>query len=310
MEWILGVLCIAFFIFFLTEHIRFQKQKKNMVTITEELDQFFYSPKAPHTKNLDEGYFANMYNQIAKLEEQVLKVEMESQNREKEMTSFIENMAHQIKNVLTSMQIQIDLLGNCSSEKQGGYLEKCQNSMERLTWEIDRLLKSSQLAEGKITMMSEPVNLVNETRRVVKSLESISEKKDIEVLIGETDDIVFSGDQFWLSQAIENLVKNAIEHSVVGGKVKVDICKKNNMVSMRIEDSGAGILDSEMDNLFRRFYRGNINKSGYGIGLSMVKDIAEAHHGNVRAGNCIDGGAWFEMNLLCIDSDIYNRQGS
>jgi len=305
---ILGVLCTVLFILFLAEHIRYQKQKKNMIAITEELDQFFYSPQALHTKNLDEGYFANMYNQIAKLEEQVLKTEMESQTREREMTSFIENMAHQIKNVLTSMQIQIDRLEDCSNEKRNGYLGKCQISMERLTWEIDRLLKSSQLAEGKITMINEPVNLLNEVSHVVKSLESISEKKDVDVIIEALDEVVFIGDQFWISQAIENLVKNAIEHSYPGGRVKIYICKKNNMASIRIENSGDAILESEMDNLFRRFYRGNANKSGYGIGLSMVKDIAKAHHGNVRAGNSINEGVWFEMNLLCIDSEIYDRK--
>lgn len=307
MEWILGVLCILFFVLFLFEYIRFQRQKKNMVRITEELDQFFYCPIAPHTMNLDEGYFANMYNQIAKLEEQVLKVEKNSKVREQEMTVFIENMAHQIKNVLTAMQIQLDLLDNCSSEKAKGYLEKCQNSMSRLTWEIDRLLKSSQLAEGKITMINEPMNLVNETREVIKGLKSISDKKNITVILESVEDVIFSGDSFWISQAIENLIKNAIEHSVNGGQIKVYISKKHNMGSIRVEDSGSGILESEMENLFRRFYRGNINKSGYGIGLSMVRDIATAHHGNVKAGNNINGGAWFELNLLCIDNNIYNK---
>lgn len=276
-----------------------------MIKITEELDHFFYSPTAPHLENLDEGYFANLYNQIAKLEEQVLSVETASGKREQEMVCFIENMAHQIKNVLTSMQIQLDLLDSYANEKQRGYLEKCQKSVTRLTEETDRLLRSSQLAEGKIIMSNEAMNLTEETGLVIRALESIAEKRKVKVVLERSENVIYHGDAFWIAQAIENLIKNAIEHAGTDGEVRVSVKRKQTMACVRIEDSGDGIPEHEMEHLFRRFYRGSVSKSGYGIGLSMAQDVAAAHHGNVKVGNNPDGGAWFELNLLCMDRELY-----
>lgn len=101
---------------------------------------------------------------------------------------------------------------------------------------------------------------------------------------------------------------NAIEHTDAGGYVSISVTKSNSLIIIRVEDSGNGIAEQELDNLFRRFYRGSGNKAGYGIGLSMAKDIVEAHHGIIQAGNNIDKGAWFEIRLLCLDgADIYKR---
>lgn len=101
---------------------------------------------------------------------------------------------------------------------------------------------------------------------------------------------------------------NSIEHTDAGGYVSISVTKSNSLIIIRVEDSGNGIAEQELDNLFRRFYRGSGNKAGYGIGLSMAKDIVEAHHGIIQAGNNIDKGAWFEIRLLCLDgADIYKR---
>lgn len=307
MTWLL-IIALVVGVFGVYEHIRFNRQKKHMIELTEELDHFLYSPCEPHMENLEEGYFANMYNQISKLETQFLDMQKGLGAREGEMIEFIENMAHQVKNNITSLQIQIDLLGINADENQKINLNKCQDSVNRLTWDIDRLLKSSQLAEGKIAMLDESMDIGDEVDRVIIALSSISEDRNVTINVNKAEESTYSGDRFWISQAIENVIKNAIEHTDVGGHVDISITKDNSLIIIRVEDSGNGIAEQELDNLFRRFYRGSDNKTGYGIGLSMAKDIIEAHHGSIQAGNNIDKGAWFEIRLLCLDSaDIYKR---
>lgn len=307
MTWVL-IIAFIFGVFGLYEHIRFNRQKRHMIELTEELDHFLYSPCEPHMENLEEGYFANMYNQISKLETQFLDMQKGLGVRESEMMEFIENMAHQVKNNITSLQIQIDLLGINADEKQKTYLNKCQDSVNRLTWDIDRLLKSSQLAEGKIAMLDETMDIGDEIDEVLIALSSISEERNVTIILNKTEESTYSGDRFWISQAIENVIKNAIEHTDAGGYVSISVTKSNSLIIIRVEDSGNGIAEQELDNLFRRFYRGSGNKAGYGIGLSMAKDIVEAHHGIIQAGNNIDRGAWFEIRLLCLDgADIYKR---
>ena len=84
MTWVL-IIAFVFGGFGLYEHIHFNRQKRHMIELTEELDHFLYSPCEPHMENLEEGYFANMYNQISKLETQFLDMQKGLGVRESEM---------------------------------------------------------------------------------------------------------------------------------------------------------------------------------------------------------------------------------
>ncbi len=276
-----------------------QKEQKRLTELSEQTEHFLLYAEEPLAETLDEGMFANLNNQISRLEQQLLYQRAQSGQREQEMARFVENMAHQMKNTVTALQIQLDLLAARLPPEEGHSIEKSQACLERLTEEIDRILKSGQLAAGKVTMEFEPMELHTEVAACIERLKPLAESKQaVLVLEGRAS---ISADGFWLPQALENLLKNAVEHTAEGTRVTVRIADEESRVKIRIEDEGPGIPPEELSALFTRFHRGSAAKAGYGVGLSMAKDIIEAHHGALAAGNRERTGAWFEVQLPRID---------
>lgn len=276
---------------------------KQIQKLTEEINHFLLYQES-HPETLKEGLLYNLTNQIRKLEEQLLYEKQFSHKRETEMTQFIENMAHQIKTALTVLQIRLDLAQTKSSSSD---LTKSQASLERLTAEIERVLKSSQLASGKINMDFTTFNYPDCIQRCIHSLTSIAEKKKVSFKCQLPAQCMISADSFWLSQAIENLLKNAIEHTPSGTSVQVTLEESDRNVLLTISDSGKGIPIQELPLIFLRFHRGNISKSGYGIGLSMAQDIVKAHHGTLSARNLPEKGSSFLLSFpLFLDGKIYH----
>lgn len=277
--------------------VRLLQGEKKIRKLAEGIECFRLYPAQPARENLNEGALANLFNSVAALEEQYLYLSEQSGQRERETERFVENMAHQIKNVLTALQIQFDLLQADCGEEASPHLAKCQGCIDRLTWETDRILKSSQLARGKIKMIFEEMDLQRETERCVKQLQPLAQTRGVTIRVRGGETFPYSGDLFWISQALENLIKNAVEHTAPDTEVTVTLADDGRFLTVLVEDEGDGIPAEELPDLFRRFHRGAAAHAGYGVGLSMAKDIAEAHHGTLAAGNRPGGGAWFRMSL-------------
>lgn len=275
--------------------ICYQREKRRLRELSGQIEHFLLYADRPLTEILDEGSLANLNNQISRLEQQLLHQRSQSGRREKEITRFVENMTHQMKNAVTALQIQLDLLSAHLPAEEQGSLEKSQTCLERLTGEIDRILKSSQLAAGKVSMKFEPVELGAETAASMERLKPLAEARGISILLEGNAEI--PADSFWLGQALENLIKNGVEHTPEGTEVRVRIKDEGSRVRILIEDEGPGIPPGELPELFTRFHRGGVQKAGYGIGLSMAKDIIDAHHGTLTAGNREKAGARFEIRL-------------
>lgn len=272
-----------------------QRERRRLQELGGQIEHFLLYADRPLSEILDEGSLANLNNQISRLEQQLLHQRSQSVRREKEITRFVENMTHQMKNAVTALQIQLDLLSVRLPAKEQSSVEKSQACLERLTGEIDRILKSSQLAAGKVPMKFEPVELGAEVSASMERLKPLAETKGVSLVLEGTADI--PADSFCLGQALENLIKNAVEHTDEGTEVHVRIEDERGRVRILIEDEGPGIPPKELPELFARFHRGSAQKAGYGIGLSMAKDIIGAHHGTLTARNREKAGARFEIWL-------------
>lgn len=279
--------------------------RKQIQTLSEEIDHFLLYREAP-PETLKEGLLSNLTNQIRKLETQLLYEKQFNHKRETEMTQFIENMAHQIKTTLTILQIHLDL---AQATYASSDLANSQASLERLTAEIERVLKSSQLASGKISMDFTTLNYPDCIQGCIRSLTSLAEKKNVSFACRMPAQCLISADAFWLSQAIENLLKNAVEHTPSGTSVQISLEESEKHVVLTVADSGKGVPVQELPLIFLRFHRGRISKAGYGIGLSMAQDIVKAHHGTLSARNLPEKGCSFLLSLpLFLDGRIYQEQ--
>ena len=290
-----GLLCCCVLLW------RQRRWKKRLDRLTAQIEHFILYPKEQLQETLSEGSVTNLYNQIVQLEQMLLLEQSKAKRQEQQMIKFVENMAHQMKNSLTALQMQLDMLELHTSDKARFTLQRSQYCMNRLTDEIDKILKSSQLAEEKIPMVFEPVDLREEILACRERLMPIAYMRNVTIKIEGHNTLTLPADSFWISQALENIIKNAVEHTVPDSTVTVSCFNDGKNIRIRITDEGAGIPPDELVILFERFHRGETNKAGYGIGLSMAKDIIVAHHGTVSVRNSEKCGAVFEILLPVLD---------
>lgn len=305
---------IFLFLFFFTLLIIFlhtfyenYKIKKQLKTLTEELNTFLLYPSLTDF-SLEEGPFYNLLLEIRALDKQFLQEKKMQAQRETEMAHSVENMAHQMKTSVTALQLRLDLAESHVLKRTENHdIKRAQKYIERLGDEVDIILKSSQLAAGKISMKTEQFNLYALICSCIEHLKIFAERKNVHFQIESPSHLIVVRDYFWLSQAVENLLKNAVEHTKEGSLISLVLQEEKGAAQISIRDYGDGIPPQELSKLFRRFYRGSFSKTGYGIGLSMAWDIVHAHHGTLTAGNCKDTGAWFLLSLpLLGDSRIYD----
>ena len=290
-----GLLCCCVLLW------RQRRWKKRLDRLTAQIEHFILYPKEQLQETLSEGSVTNLYNQIVQLEQMLLLEQSKAKRQEQQMIKFVENMAHQMKNSLTALQMQLDMLELHTTDKAQFTLQRSQHCMNRMTDEIDKILKSSQLAEGKIPMAFEPVDLREEIIACRERLLPIAYMRNVTVKIEGYNALILPADSFWISQALENIIKNAVEYTAPDSTVTVSCFNEGKNIRIQITDNGAGIPPDELNTLFERFHRGETTKAGYGIGLSMAKDIIVAHHGKISVRNNVDCGAIFEILLPVLD---------
>lgn len=302
------IVCISVVVV-LSSQISLYKQKKYIEQIVEDINHFLLYPEEIKEESLKEGYLSNLMNQIVKLESQILYNRKMSEKKETQVNCFIENMAHQMKTSITAIQIRLDSAFDlCADSQEKKMLIKSQECLNRLTNEVERLLIASQLAAGKVFMVYEKINIETILSNCMERLRVLAEKRNVKLILSGKILNEYCGDEFWLMQAFENVIKNAIEHTAEESNVQVSLSLQGSCINIQIEDEGEGIPDEELPFLFERFCRGNGMKKGYGIGLSMAKDIIQSHHGTINVGNRESGGARFLISLPILNgAEAYNN---
>lgn len=300
---LIGIMIISG-LFLMERYMRYVLEKK-IDRLVHELDRFLLRKENHLEETLGEGRVENLRNELAAVVAQAQHQIQHREEQEKRLNQFMENMAHQMKTSLTALQIRIDL----AQAKASGFdvqteLEECQKCMGRLTGEVERILECSQLAEQKINMWLERCDVRSLISNAITVLEPLWKKKKVSI-VHELSDI--SGiseiylDKYWFSQAFENVLKNAIEHTPSDSAVFIKASDCVHSIVLEIKDEGPGIGEDEMPCLFERFHRGNYGKTGYGIGLSMAADILKAHHGSIQVANRKSGGACFRLEVPVLE---------
>ena len=208
------------------------------------------------------------------------------------LANAIADISHQMKTPLTSMIVMNDLLKTEDDKnKREEFLQTQSNQLDRMNWLIQTLLKLSKIDAGTITMKPEDVAARVLIRDVIKPFEIQMELKNITYSCiysgdpkynNESADIVIKCDRNWTIEAIQNIVKNCIEHMENGGALSICVSDTNIYNEIAIEDTGCGIAEEDLPHIFERFYKGkNAGKDSVGIGLALAKTIITGQHGDI-----------------------------
>jgi signal transduction histidine kinase len=219
---------------------------------------------------------------------------------------FINNMTHELKTPLFTISIASRMLAEQEPIKQNekftSYIESIQEETARLTHLVDKVLETSALDKQQMQLDHEPLDLHTVIRNAVKSFDLIRKEQGASIklfLNASTHSI--HGDETHLTAAICNLLDNAFKYSTEAAQITVTTANQGKHIMFSIADKGIGINLETKHQLFERFFRGHTgnlhNVKGYGIGLSYVKSIAEAHGGSISVKSTVGEGSEFILIL-------------
>ncbi|WP_026498876.1 sensor histidine kinase [Butyrivibrio sp. WCD2001] len=225
------------------------------------------------------------------------------------LAGAIADISHQLKTPLTSMIVMNDLLKTeDDKEKRVQFLQTQSNQLNRMNWLIQTLLKLSKIDAGTVTMKPEEVKAEALIQEVIKPFEIQMELKNISYLCKYSADSRYDNppangidikcDINWTVEALQNIVKNCIEHMDDGGALSINVNDTNIYKEISIEDSGCGIAEEDLPHIFERFYKGkNAGKDSVGIGLALAKTIITGQHGDIIVDSTEGEGTRFSVRF-------------
>ncbi|MCK5691440.1 MAG: GHKL domain-containing protein [Bacteroidales bacterium] len=217
---------------------------------------------------------------------------------------FISNVTHELKTPLTSIQlftesILLNRIKSVAHKKE--YLQIILKETGNLKRMVNNILDFSRMEKGKREYHFETVNVTLLLNNAINDLDYWLEEKNFTLVKEIEDDVTAMVDQGALTQAIINLLNNAIKFSRNRKEIIVRLEKDQEMVLIQVEDKGIGIPDDQIDLIFQPFHRvGQKNSediSGTGLGLSVVKEIVDAHQGKIRVESQVNEGSTFTILL-------------
>jgi signal transduction histidine kinase len=217
-------------------------------------------------------------------------------------SDFISNVTHELKTPLTSIRMYAEslMMGRVKSASvQKEYLSVVVNESERLKRMINNILEFSKMEKGKPEYHFVNSNLASMLNSAIHEMNYWFEKEQFEV-VTELDETIYAEvDPEKMKQAIGNLLSNAIKYSTDTKKIFIRLFKKSEHVCIEVEDQGIGILEDKLSRIFEQFYRIEQKESisGTGLGLTVVKEIIEAHHGKISVTSEIGKGSKFVIML-------------
>jgi signal transduction histidine kinase len=223
---------------------------------------------------------------------------------------FVANVSHEFKTPLTSIQgfSQAIYDGTVQNEKDIKHAsDVILNETNRLNLLVNDLLTLAKLDAGTMAMTKERVELNRLLQAIVERFYYEFEKSNIRLNAVYSDEIFLNADAVRLGQVFSNLIDNALKFSEPGTEIHLTVSRQDKQVLIAISDTGAGISEEECARIFERFYQ--VDKSrqggagrGVGLGLSISKQVVEAHGGEISVSSKVGEGSTFMVKLPIEDA--------
>ncbi|MBZ0301093.1 MAG: HAMP domain-containing histidine kinase, partial [Anaerolineae bacterium] len=255
-----------------------------LARVTSQMSEGDLTARAAIEGHDEVGMLARSFNEMAyRVEETILT-----------LRRFVADAAHELHTPLTALRTNMELLADEErAEQRNLFIQRALAQVNRLETLTNDLLELSRLEAGSKPDRFASLNLSGVIRETSELYASQAEQTDIEFRIDlPAEDITIRASESQLRRALGNLLENAIKFTPPGGTVEVGLrkCESSN-IELWVQDTGIGIPDDDLPQLFSRFHRGRnaFAYPGSGLGLAIVKAIADAHAGSVCAANRLPG---------------------
>ncbi|MFH2064943.1 MAG: HAMP domain-containing sensor histidine kinase [Pseudomonadota bacterium] len=283
---ILGILGGVFLSF------RTLKPLRNIISTVEAIDIGRMDSRVPRTGTHDElDDLARLFNEMLDKISNLLTG----------MKDSLDNVAHDLRTPLTRLRNISEIAMNELPEGSPGRRvhESMLEELERILKMLSTLMDISEAETGTMILNKEHINLYNLVFPIYDLYLVVAESKDIQIKMNIPSDITIFADPNKISQAIANLLDNAVKFTPNNGMIEINAHRENNQVIITITDNGLGIAEQDILKIWNRLFRGDLSRSqkGLGLGLSLVKAIVNAHQGDITVSSKPNNGTTFSIFL-------------
>lgn len=282
------------------QYLREQNQK--IEAAAEQIRDFLDGQKGSYLSCDEEGELYRLFHEINSLVD-ILNAHVEHKEREKKfLRDTISDISHQLKTPLAALNIYNGILkeeaGELSTIEE--FVNLSEQELDRIEVLVQNLLKITKFDAGTITLEKTTASVLEMMEAIQKSFLYRAGYEGKEILLQGDAKAAFVCDRVWLTEAISNLVKNALDHMESGGIVEIRWKLSASIFQIVVKDNGSGIHPEDLYHIFKRFYRSRYSKDtkGIGLGLPLAKSIIEAHHGTVKVESVLGMGTTFTMDFL------------
>lgn len=221
-------------------------------------------------------------------------------------SDFINNMTHEFKTPLATISLAVDALKNdkvvSDPEKAKYFTGIIKEENKRMNKQVETILQAALLDKQEVQLKLKRMDAHDLIASALNNIQLQVEEKNgmLEVSLEAERDIIMA-DEVHFTNLINNLLDNAVKYSKDNPLIKLSTKNAGNTIRIRIEDNGIGMSKETINRIFEKFYRahtGNVhNVKGFGLGLSYVKTMVDAHHGTIKAESVLGKGSSFTITI-------------
>jgi len=215
--------------------------------------------------------------------------------------TFAADVAHELRTPLMILSSQLEAIEDGVIKLGPGSIRSLKEETDRISRSVSDLEVLASADAAQFTLRRSEVDLGAQTGAVAAEFASLFAESSVRLVIS-TEPTLIDGDPTRLRQVVGNLLSNALKFTPEGGEVRIAVRRQADQAVLEVADSGPGVPASELERVFERFYRGRgVRASGSGVGLTVVRELVQAHGGQVTAGTAAGGGALFRVTLPLAD---------
>ena len=297
-----GMLFSVFAGVFLTVWIYVQRQRKVLVKADTVITRFLSGDTGQRIDSEETGGWYSLFHRINELAA-ILSAQAEHEKQTREfLQDMISDVSHQLKTPLAALKMYDEIMAQEGTDRETihAFSQKSLREIRRVEDVVYMLLKIARLDAGTVRMEKAEENMEMLLKDVTERFEMLAAQEAKEIVLSGSSDVSLYCDALWMSEALGNVVKNALEHTQRGGKVVISWERTPLLTNIVVEDNGTGIHQEDIHNIFKRFYRSHISQDthGIGLGLPLAKSIVEAHQGTISVTSKVGQGSRFVLSFF------------
>ncbi|MFR1870835.1 MAG: sensor histidine kinase [Acutalibacteraceae bacterium] len=280
----------------------FWYRKRLYLQANKVISQYIDGDFSNHLPQNSEGAIFQLFSSVEQLAT-MLKSKNETEHKSKEfLKNTISDISHQLKTPLAALTMYQEIIAgepeNAETVKE--FSAKMGSSLNRMNQLIQSMLKITRLDSGNIVFEKSRCSVSNLIAHSIRELTTRAENENKQIIVEKSPDEQLTCDMEWTGEAIGNIVKNALDHTVSGGVIHISWERTPAMVRISIADNGDGIAEEDIHHIFKRFYRSRhtLETPGIGLGLPLAKSIVEGQGGFLAVQSKLHRGTTFTLSFL------------